>query len=259
MNRDSLRQAVNVIATLAMIAVNTLAETFVLNGKTSGEISDRFASAFVPAGYTFAVWSVIYLGLLGFAVYQALPAQRESSLLRRIGYAYALTCVANCAWILLWHYEQFVLTEIVMLALLGLLLLIYVRLDPERSQASSAQKWLVLIPFSLYLGWITVATIANTTVVLLDRQWSGWGLTAPVWSAIMIIVATAIVGLISLLRVDSAYALVVVWALGGIIVGQAALPIVVGTAVIAIVLVLLALLAGFLRQNGSGRRRMPAM
>jgi hypothetical protein len=99
--KNTLRQVVNVLATIGVIAVNGLANALPLNGQTTGEISDRFDVFFVPAGYVFSIWGVIYLALLGFTIYQALPAQRDNPRLHRIGYLYALSCAANIAWLFL--------------------------------------------------------------------------------------------------------------------------------------------------------------
>jgi len=127
MNSKILRQVVNVLAVVATIVVNGLANVLPLNGQTTGEISDRFQVYFVPAGYVFSIWGLIYLGLIAFAIYQALPAQRENPRLCRVGYLFAASCLANVAWLFLWHYEQFLWTFVAMLSLLVLLILIYLR------------------------------------------------------------------------------------------------------------------------------------
>ena len=216
MSKDSLRQAVNVLAVIATIAVNVLANALPLNGLTTGEISDRFDVYFIPAGYVFSIWGLIYVALVAFAIYQALPAQRENPHLRRIGYLFAGSCAANIAWLFFWHYELFPLTLVAMAALLLLLIAIYLRLDIGRARVSSAEKWLVHIPFSIYLGWITVATIANVTSVLDYFNWSGWSISPQAWAVIMLIAAAGITSAVCLTRRDVAYALVIVWALAGI-------------------------------------------
>ena len=121
MNKDTIRQILVVLATLATIGVNALASALPLNGQTTGEISDRFDVFFVPAGYVFSIWGLIYLALLAYSVFQALPAQAQDARLRSIGYLYILSAVANMAWIFLWHYEFFPFSVVAMLALLGLL------------------------------------------------------------------------------------------------------------------------------------------
>jgi len=253
MKKDILRQAVNLLATVATITINGLANALPINGQTTGEISDRFNVYFVPAGYVFSIWGLIYLALSAFAVYQALPAQRENPHLRRIGYLFALSCVANSAWIFLWHYEFFELTLVVMFGLLLSLIAIYLRLDIARARVSTAEKWLVHIPFSIYLGWITVATIANVTTVLHYLNWSGWGISPQVWAVIMLVVGAGIASAVSISRGDVAYVLVIVWAFVGIAVKQAKTPIVAVAAGLMALIVALTLLVGASRNRQRGQ------
>ncbi|MFL7791843.1 MAG: tryptophan-rich sensory protein [Anaerolineae bacterium] len=220
MKKNVLRQIIVVLALVATIAINGLANALPLNNLTTGEISDQFQVYFVPAGYVFSIWGLIYLALATYAVYQALPAQRENPRLSSIIEPFALSCVANVAWLFLWHYQMFPLTLVAMLALLLLLIVIYLRLGIGRTLVSTAEKWLVHIPFSIYLGWTTVATIANVTTVLDSLGWDGWG--APqVWAVVMLIVGAIIASAMGLTRGDVAYMLVVVWAFVGIAVEHA--------------------------------------
>jgi benzodiazapine receptor len=245
MNKDTLRQWVNVLAVIAVIVINGLANALPINGLTTGEISDRFQVYFVPAGYVFSIWGLIYVGLIAFAVYQVLPAQRDNLRLRSIGYLFALSCVANIAWIFLWHYEIFLLTLVAMLALLLLLIAIYLRLDIGRDQVSTAEKWLVHVPFSIYLGWITVATIANVTSLLDYLNWSGWGISPEAWTVIMLVAGLVIASAVSLTRGDVAYMLVIVWAFAGIAVKHADTPVVATAAWVTAVLAALMLVVGW--------------
>jgi hypothetical protein len=246
MNKDTVRQVVNVLALIAVIVVNWLANALPLNGQTQGEISDRFDVFFVPAGYAFSIWGLIYLGLIAFAVYQALPTQRENARLRRVGYLFALSCVANITWLFLWHYEVFVLTLVAMLALLLLLIAIYLRLDIGRAQVGGVERWLVDVPFSVYLGWITVATIANVTVVLDYLGWNGWGISPQAWTVIMLFTGLVIATAMSLTRGDVAYSLVLIWAYAGIAVKHQDTPVVAMTAWVTAVLIGLMLVIGVL-------------
>src|SRR4030043_2288064 len=141
LNRQILRQVINIFAVIATIVVNGLANAMPLNNQTTGEISNRFQFYFVPAGYVFSIWGLIYLGLIAFAIFQALPSQRENPRLRASGWWIALGGLANIAWIFLWHYEQFPLTLIAMLVLLGTLILTYLRLGIGRSSVSKAETW----------------------------------------------------------------------------------------------------------------------
>lgn len=237
MNKDTLRQILVVISVVATIVVNGLANALPLNGQETGAISDRFPIYFVPAGYVFAIWGLIYLGLIAFAVYQALPAQRTNPRLRAIGVPLVISSVANIVWIFLWHYEQFPATLIAMIALLLSLITIYLRLGTGRSLASTAERWAVRVPFSIYLGWITVATVANMTQVLYYSEWNGWGIAPQAWAAIMLAVATVLAGLMALTRRDVAYMGVLVWAFIGIALKHAAAPTIAISAWVATALV----------------------
>jgi benzodiazapine receptor len=253
MNKDTVRQVVNVLAVVAVIVVNWLANALPINGQTQAEISDRFDVFFVPAGYAFSIWGLIFLGLIAFAVYQALPAQRENARLRRVGYLFALSCVANISWLFLWHYEVFVLTLVAMLALLLLLIAIYLRLDIGRAQVGGVERWLVDVPFSVYLGWITVATIANVTVVLDYLGWNGWGISPQVWTVIMLFAGLVIATAMSLTRGDVAYSLVLIWAYVGIAVKHGDTPVVAVTAWVTAALIGLMLVIGVLLKRGRQR------
>lgn len=233
MTRSFLIQTINVLAVVAVIVVNGLANALPLNGLTTGEISDRFQVYFVPAGYVFSIWGLIYLGLILFAVYQALPAQRDNPRLSQVGFLFALSCLANIAWLFLWHYERFPLTLVAMFSLLILLIAIYLRLGIGRVAVSPGERWLVQVPFSVYLGWVSVATIANVTDVLDYVKWNGWGIRPEVWAIIMLVVGLALAAAMSLTRGDIAYALVVLWAYAGIAIKQAGTPLVAVSAWVA--------------------------
>ncbi|MBN1995588.1 MAG: tryptophan-rich sensory protein [Anaerolineae bacterium] len=216
MNKYLLRQLSVVVAVTATLVVNGLANALPLNGQTTGEISDRFQVYFVPAGYVFSIWGLIYLGLVLFAVYQALPSQREHPRLRRIGYPVALSCLANIAWLFLWHYEYFPLTLVAMVILLLLLITVYVRLGIGRGAVSAAEKWLAHVPFSIYLGWITVATIANTASLLDYLNWGQWGLSAETWTVVMLLAGAGLALAAGFTRGDVGYMAVIIWAFVGI-------------------------------------------
>jgi len=220
--KDILRQATVVATILATLAINGLANALPINGLNTGQISDRFQVYFVPAGYVFSIWGVIYLGLIAFAIFQALPTQRENPRLRATGWWISLSGLVNSLWIFLWHYEQFPLTLVAMLALLGTLIVTYLRLGIGRGAVAPAETWLVRLPFSIYLGWITVATVANVTSLLDYLAWDGFGLAPEIWMGIVLAAVLVIAGLMNFTRRDMAYAAVILWALAGISVKHAA-------------------------------------
>jgi benzodiazapine receptor len=247
--KDIARQIAVLLSTIAVIIVNGLANALPLNGQGTGEISDRFDVYFVPAGYVFSIWGLIYVALIGYSIYQVLPAQRENPRLRRIGWLYVLSCAANIAWLFLWHYEVFELTIVAMGALLVLLIAIYLSLGTGRTPASVAETWLARVPFSIYLGWITVATIANVTSLLDYLNWGGWGISPEVWAVIMLVAGAVIASAVSITRGDVAYVLVIVWAFAGITVKHSDTPIVAVTAGVMAAVVALTLLIGVPRQR----------
>jgi hypothetical protein len=245
--KDRFRQILVVLTVLATIVVNILANALPLNGLNTGEISDRFQVYFVPAGYVFSIWGVIYIGLIAYAVYQALPAQRENPRLRQTGYLVAASGLANITWLFLWHYEQFGLTLVAMLILLGLLIAIYQRLGMAKISASPAETWTVRVPFSIYLGWITVATVANVTALLDYLNWDGFGIAPEIWMLIVLAAVLVIAALVSLTRRDMAYNLVILWALVGIAVKHSAVLLVSIATLVTAALVAAVLIYSFTR------------
>ena len=223
----------NLITLVATITINGLANALPINGLMTGEISDRFGALFTPAGYVFAIWGLIYVTLTIFGVYQVLPAQKNNERIDRIGIWFILANLFNGSWILAWHYQQFILSLIIMFGLLVSLLVIYTRLKIGISKIKPAERWLIDLPFSIYLGWISVATIANVSVVLIDNNWNGFGISATVWTVIMIVIATILGILMTGKRNEAAYTLVLVWALVGIFLNGSGNSIVSTTALVA--------------------------
>ncbi|KPL79650.1 hypothetical protein ADN00_02295 [Ornatilinea apprima] len=254
MNKDSLRQAAVVVSVLAALTVNILANALPINGQSTGEISDRFEVYFTPAGYVFSIWGVIFIGWLLLAVYQALPAQRENPRLRKIGYPFALSGLFNAGWLVLWHYNQFPATLAVMLVLLALLIVVYLCMEPRNPQVPAAEKWLVQLPVRVYLGWITVATIANLTALLDYLQWNGWGLRPEIWLVVVLSAALLVALAMARTQKDVAYLLVLVWSFVGIWVKHRAVPTVGAAALSAAVAVALLALASLVSRLRAARR-----
>lgn len=228
-----MRQIANILTFLFTLALNGAANALPINGRNTGEISDMYPVLFTPAGYVFSIWGLIYLLLAGFTIYQALPAQRNDVRLERVGYWLSAANLLNGVWILAWHYDFLPLSLLIMLALLGALIMIYLKLDINRPHVRPLERLLVDTPFSVYLGWISVATVANAAIVLYDLGWRGQPLSEPVWAALMIAVAAMLGALMLARRSDMAYVLVLVWAFGGIAIKQSAAPLAAGAAVAA--------------------------
>jgi hypothetical protein len=215
-------QIINIFAFLIVLTVNGLANALPLGGNSTGEISDLYPNLFTPAGLTFSIWGVIYLILAAFIVYQGrdlFSKQKiEMPYIQAINGYFLLSCLANAGWLFAWHYRQALLSLVVMFILLFSLIMIYLKLDIGKNTVDSATRYFVHLPFSLYLGWITVATIANISAVLVHYQWSGWGLSETFWT-ILVIIAGTLIALINIgQRGDVAYNTVILWAYLGIII-----------------------------------------
>jgi hypothetical protein len=249
--KDKIWQIVVLVAVLATFVMNTLASTLPLNGQDPGEISDRFDIYFVPAGYVFSIWFLIYAGLIAFAVWQVLPAQVDNPRLQRVRPFILISCLANVGWLFLWHWNVFGWTLPLMIVLLLSLLATYLGLGIKKTRVGAAERWIAHVTFSIYLGWVTVATIANTTQVLFWAGWGGWGIGPAAWAVIMLAAATVIAWLMSLTRADIAYVLVLIWAFIGIAVEHAGTPLVSISAWVAAALVLAALIVGQISKRRS--------
>ncbi len=216
---------INLLLFTAMITINGLANALPINGFTTGELSDMYPNLFVPAGITFSIWGVIYLLLLIFIITQTIAAFSDKAskylLSPLASWAFALTCVLNSLWIITWHYQMVFLSVVVMLLFLITLIYLVRRMDSEKIE-NFWSRFAVKLPFSIYLGWISVATIANITALLVHWNWNGFGIPENVWAIIMIGAGTFLSSTMMLKRADIFYALVVIWAFYGIIIKREA-------------------------------------
>jgi hypothetical protein len=220
-SREKFLSILNLVGLLGTIIVNGLANTLPINNITTGELSDMYPNLFVPAGLTFAVWGVIYALLAVFIIFSLITVFRKNTsrtgFIRDIGWLFFISSLANIGWIFAWHYQILPLSVIIMLILLGSLIAIYLRLRIGKSNAAAGEKFAVHLPFSVYLGWITIATIANITALLVDVNWDRFGLSEQFWAVVMIAIGIALSLSILFTRQDIFYCLVVDWALLGIL------------------------------------------
>ncbi|MFD1730804.1 TspO/MBR family protein [Deinococcus malanensis] len=203
------------IATLVTLLMNYLSNALPLFGNSNKEVSDSLPNAFTPAGLTFAVWGPIFLGLLGFAVYQAMPAQRGPRL-DRLFWPFLLSNVLNVSWLLAFQSLNYGLSVIIMLALLSSLIWLY--LTVQRMEPHGTERFTLLLPASLYLAWISVATIANITAWLVSLGVTSGlaGLGSTAWAALLVVIA-ALIGVFFLMRFrDFAFAAILLWAFYGV-------------------------------------------
>jgi len=243
-------QVANVVAILGTVIFNALVNILPLNGVTSGEVSNAYPNLFTPANYVFSIWGVIYTLLFVFTFYQIRSSQRDAQYLRDIGFLYLISAVFNIGWLTIFHYsypppnDLFLLTAIPIVGLFLTLLWTYLRLGIGVKEVSRNVRLAVHLPLSVYLGWLSVATIANTASVL---NYLGRSPEIPVaiqetWTAAVILVAVVITLLMLIRRKDFAFGLVVVWATAGIAAKQASIPVIYFTALGAAIVILIAII-----------------
>ena len=212
----------NILLFAGMITINALANILPINGLNTGELSAFYPNLFVPAGLTFSIWGLIYLLLFIYVIYTLISAIKGNNdvLCIKTQVAFALTCLLNAIWIIFWHYKMIILSEVIMLALLATL--IYLFQKTSKLDTRGFLKTLAIsAPVNIYLGWITVASIANTTALLVAKNWGAWGIPENIWTITMILIATCITVIMLLKKQKVCYALVIIWAFIGIYIKQA--------------------------------------
>ncbi|KON33261.1 MAG: hypothetical protein AC479_05205 [miscellaneous Crenarchaeota group-6 archaeon AD8-1] len=211
----------NILAFIATVIINSLAgSTTLIGGKNTAEISDAYPTLITPADYVFSIWGIIYILLGIFVIYQALPRNNDKDFTKRVGWYFVLSSVLNIIWLFLWQFEYLSLSVVVMFLLLLSLILIYTALGIGKTKVDLPEKLFVHVPFSVYLGWITIASIANVASALVKLEWDAFGINPEIWAILIIIIALAITMLVLITRKDIAYSLVIIWALIGIAYGQ---------------------------------------
>jgi hypothetical protein len=240
-----------VVTFLIMITANALANIVPINGVSTGQVSDAYQNLFTPAGFIFSIWGVIYLLVAGYVLYalglfQADKESVKTELLYRTGIMFSISSLVNTAWILCWHYDLIPLTMLLMVVLLGSLA--YIAHIINKEDLSLRDKIFIRLPFSVYFGWISVATIANVTVLLVRWNWDGFGISEAVWAAIIISVGLIIGAVTAVKNRDIVYALVFLWAYTGILIKHTSSSgfagqhtEVISTVIISIILLILAL------------------
>ena len=233
--KDKLQPILVMIATVGMIVFNYFAATGILGGVATNVVSDRYPTQITPAGYAFAIWSLIYLGCLAFSIYQILPSQIDR--FRSIRRIYIVCCVANCAWLYFWSREMVVVCLGVILILLATLAFINIEL---RKTESAGEYWLAKFPFGIYFGWVTAATILNATIALVYLGVKVSDSTAILLGAVLLLVAAALGIVVRLKLTNYFYPLAIAWALTAIAVKQSGKTLIVAAAAVGVITCLIA-------------------
>lgn len=213
---------INWLLFIIVIATNALANILPINGYNTGQISGFYPNYFVPAGFTFSIWGVIYLFFLNYSISYTYFSIKKTQFpeikkyLDAITPYYWFTCLLNAGWILAWHYLQVGISVLIMLAFLVSLIQIFMIMQKQALTISPLYQFLIKTSFSIYLGWISVATIANITALLVHFNWNGFGINPIYWTILMIAIAI-VLGIYFIVQYKSiAYPLVLIWALWGI-------------------------------------------
>lgn len=213
MNKDLVLRIVATLAFAGTIVVNALANSLPINNLTTGEVSDLYPSLFTPAGITFSIWSVIYFLLIAFLIYNWI--HRQDQFLTSLLPWFIATCILNMIWIMVWHNLMTGLSVIIMLAFLYTLIRLFLRIQ-KSGYHKRGMQFMVALPFTLYLAWISVATIANISTLLVDMNWSGGFLSTQQWTVVMMFVAAALACKVVADHRTAGFGVVVIWALIGI-------------------------------------------
>jgi translocator protein len=230
---DGLRAALVLLATLGTIAFNGLAAAGYVNGVTPDVVSTLYPTVLTPAGYAFTIWSLIYVGMAAFSVYQLLPSKLAS--FRSIRTVYILTCLLNCAWIYFWHRNAIGICLALIVGLLASLILLLILTNRK---TSVREALITKAPFGIYAGWVTAATLVNLLVFL---KYADADFSAQTWNilgvASLAVAAVAAVAVRIMLR-NFLYPMAVAWAAAAIAIKQAGNTAVIVAAVICVIVCL---------------------
>ncbi|WP_285768564.1 TspO/MBR family protein [Peribacillus sp. SI8-4] len=234
----------NLIFYLFVVTMNFLANYLPFNGQTSGEVSDKLDVLFTPAGYVFSIWGFIYL-LLAIWVFRQFTGEHRNSPATKASFPwFVLSCVLNGAWLLAWHYEYFLLSVFIIVALLATLLVTYTHI--KRVEHTGFD----LFPFSIYSGWVSVATIADIAYYLTYIKWDGFGISKVTWTITLLVAATILAIVSSGKNRDWGYPLVFVWAFIGIgIRNDASYPVITTSSYILAAVILIISVIIFIRNR----------
>lgn len=235
---EKTKQILVIAATIGVLLMNYFASMGYIGGITPSYISDKYPTFLTPAGYAFTIWGWIYLGLIIFSIIQALPSKLEK--FREVRSLYIASCLANCLWLYFWHQQQIAVSLLVILTLLAILAFINLKLERESNLFAR-------IVFGIYFGWVTVASVVNATITLVDSGVKTSDETG-IWLAVgMIIIATALGIFLRHKLPNVAYPIAIAWAITAIAVKQSGKTAIVVTSALAVAALLFSALSFVLK------------
>jgi hypothetical protein len=247
--QDKLQQILVIAATVGMIILNWLAAIGIYGGAETGAISDKYPTHITPAGFAFAIWSLIYLGMIAFSIYQALPSNAVK--FRGLRRFYILSCVANGAWLFAWSQEMMIPSLGIIIFLLITLVVINIKLQ---STETTAEYWIAKIPFGIYFGWVTAATILNATITLVSLGVNFSDTATKLIGATLILIAAALGAFVRWKLKNYFYPLAIAWALTAIAVKQSGQTLIVTACAFGVIACLIAALSFVMEMPSSTSR-----
>ncbi|GLB52696.1 hypothetical protein NBRC110019_17360 [Neptunitalea chrysea] len=207
----------NFLSVIVAIFIGYYTQAIHLNGNTMASLSTEYYNLFTPANYAFAIWGIIYLLLVVSSVSHLILVfgkKQEPKFLLQSGYWFLIANIANATWVIVWLYELTGISVLVILVLLFSLLKIVqktgIAFAPKIAPNVKRIHW---VTFSIYSGWVAVATIANIAAYLVKLGWNGNPLSEAQWTILMITIAYCINIIILFRRNMIGFVIVGIWSL----------------------------------------------
>lgn len=221
--KDTVLKVSVIISFILMLFLNASSFLLAINGKTMSEVSISYPNLFTPANYTFSIWSMIYLLLMIYAIFQLGIFGNVSTVkdtLHKSRIAFIITSLLNCSWIIAWHYDYLAFSVMIIMTILVTLKIFSKMIRAD--YLTIKEKIFIRLPFSIYYGWITILAVSNILALLDSIRWEGWGISEISWVVINIVIITAFAVYRTIRNRDIAYSFTIIWAYIGMLVRQLA-------------------------------------
>lgn len=210
---------ISAIGLIAVLIVNYLANALPLNDISTGDVTNQFLIPFQPAGWVFGtIWPFIYLLLGVYVVASFLPATRHHVRMSAVGPWLLVANIANIVWLFSWHWTRLLIGLLLLIVLVASLFMIHqaVRQPADDQPRTTAQRLISWVPFSVYIAWACVATLANVQILMDEWNVLSSGLSSTGWTVVFILIGLLIAIGVSMRWHDAAVPLVIAYAYIGI-------------------------------------------